>query len=53
MKFNAVVGNPPYQLTDGSGGTNDAPIYQHFVEAAQKLTSQYASLIIPSRWFTT
>jgi hypothetical protein len=53
MKFDAVVGNPPYQLTDGSGGTNDAPIYQHFVEAAQKLTSRYASLIIPSRWFTT
>lgn len=53
MKFDAVVGNPPYQLTDGSGGTNDAPIYQHFVEEAQKLTSGYASLIIPSRWFTT
>lgn len=53
MKFDAVVGNPPYQLTDGSGGTNDAPIYQHFVESAQKLTSRYASLIIPSRWFTT
>ncbi len=53
MKFNAVVGNPPYQLTDGSGGTNDAPIYQYFVEASQKLTSIYASLIIPSRWFTT
>jgi len=53
MKFDAVVGNPPYQLTDGSGGTNDAPIYQHFVESSQKVTSKYASLIIPSRWFTT
>lgn len=27
MKFDAVVGNPPYQLTDGSGGSNDTPIY--------------------------
>lgn len=53
LKFDAVVGNPPYQLTGGSGGTNDSPIYQHFVETAQMLTSHYASLIIPSRWFTT
>lgn len=53
MKFDAVVGNPPYQMTDGSGGTNDAPIYQFFVESAQKISSKYVSLIIPSRWFTT
>ncbi len=53
MKFDAIVGNPPYQMTDGSGGTNDAPIYQFFVESAQKISSHYVSLIIPSRWFTT
>lgn len=53
MKFDAIVGNPPYQMTDGSGGTNDAPIYQFFVESAQKISSKYVSLIIPSRWFTT
>ena len=35
MKFDAVVGNPPYQLSGGSGGSNDAPIYQYFVTAAQ------------------
>ena len=53
MKFDAVVGNPPYQITDGSGGSNDAPIYQYFVESAQQLSPNYVSLIIPSRWFTT
>jgi len=53
MKFDAIVGNPPYQVTDGSGGSNDAPIYQHFAEAAQRLSPDYISLIIPSRWFTT
>ena len=34
MKFNAIVGNPPYQVMGGSGGTNDAPIFQEFAKAA-------------------
>jgi len=51
MKFNAVVGNPPYQDTGGAGGNNDAPIFQHFCRIASKITSDYASLVIPSRWF--
>ena len=53
LKFDAVVGNPPYQLMGGSGGTNDAPIYQHFAELAAELNPAYISLIIPSRWFST
>ncbi len=53
LKFDAVVGNPPYQLTGGSGGTNDSPIYQHFVQLAKTLDPSYISFIIPSRWFTT
>ena len=52
VKFDVVVGNPPYQLKGGSGGTNDAPIYQHFVEAAQAIKPEYATLIMPSKWFT-
>lgn len=52
MKFDAVVGNPPYQETGGSGGTNDAPIYQHFAFAAKALEPQYVSLIMPARWFS-
>jgi len=51
MKFNAIVGNPPYQDTGGAGGNNDAPVFQHFCRIASKATSQYVSLIIPSRWF--
>lgn len=51
MKFNAIVGNPPYQLTGGSGGNNDAPIYQHFCRIASKLTDKYVTLIMPARWF--
>lgn len=52
MKFNAIVGNPPYQDTGGSGGTNDAPIFQYFCQIATKISDEYVSLIIPSRWFT-
>ena len=51
MKIDAIVGNPPYQASGGSGGTNDAPIYQHFAMAAKSLNPNYISLIIPSRWF--
>lgn len=52
LKFNAIVGNPPYQLTGASGGNNDAPIFQVFSMLANYLTTNYSSLILPSRWFT-
>jgi hypothetical protein len=51
MKFNVIVGNPPYQDKGGSGGNNDAPIFQHFSRLATALSTNYVSLIIPSRWF--
>jgi len=51
MKFNVIVGNPPYQLEGGSGGNNDAAIFQHFVELSDVLKPMYSSFIIPSRWF--
>lgn len=51
LKFDAVVGNPPYQLMGGSGGTNDAPIFQYFCQAATSLQSRYVSMIIPAKWF--
>jgi hypothetical protein len=52
MKFNAIVGNPPYQLMGGSGGTNDAPIYQFFCDTAIRLKPNFISLITPGRWFS-
>lgn len=50
MQFDVVIGNPPYQITGGGGGTNDAPIYQEFIRQAILLEPRYLSMVIPSRW---
>lgn len=52
MKFAAIIGNPPYQDRGGSGGTNDASIYQDFCQFSFEVNPQFTSMVIPSRWFT-
>ena len=49
MKFNIVIGNPPYQKESDGESTSMQPIYQDFINVGISI-GNIVSFIVPSRW---
>lgn len=52
MKFDFVIGNPPYQESDGGSGASATPIYNKFIESVKAINPDIISLIIPAKWYS-
>jgi site-specific DNA-methyltransferase (adenine-specific) len=50
MQFDVIIGNPPYQMTGGAGGSSDSSIYHLFLQQAFNLEPRFVSMVVPSRW---
>ena len=56
IKFDAIIGNPPYQeLVSKSAGNKSLgkQLFPSFIISSIKLTNRFVSLITPSKWFTS
>ena len=51
VNFDVVLGNPPYQVSDGGAQASARPIYHNFVDISKKVEPLFMSLIMPTRWY--
>ncbi len=52
MTFDAIVGNPPYQLQYSDGSGCATPLYNHFVDVSKRIDVKYISMIMPAKWYS-
>lgn len=51
VKFDVIIGNPPYQENNGGGRCGGVQLYSEFVTRMASFNPTYLSMVIPAKWY--